>query len=163
MSRPHSNPDKTPDAVETTVIALRKEYHIYHRIAAKTGLSKSTIGRILTCHGLNRWRNLELAELMRRYERGKPGEMIHINIKNLSYFNQLDHRITGERAKQSRRRGKKGGKTWGAGWEFVDVAIDDHSRIEFADIRPDAKKESAVASMYDAIATAFIVSTPQSS
>ena len=49
MSRPHSNPDKTPDAVETTVIALRKEYHIYHRI----------VGRILTCHGLNRWCDLE--------------------------------------------------------------------------------------------------------
>ena len=81
MSRPHSNPDKTPDAVETTVIALRKEYHIYHRIAAETGLSKSTVGRILTCHGLNRWRDLELAEPMRRYERGKPGEMIHIDIK----------------------------------------------------------------------------------
>ena len=49
LSRPHSNPDKTPDAVETTVIALRKEYHIYHRI----------VGRILTCHGLNRWCDLE--------------------------------------------------------------------------------------------------------
>ena len=59
LSRPHSNPDKTPDAVETTVIALRKEYHIYHRIAAETGLSKSTVGRILPCHGLNRWRDLD--------------------------------------------------------------------------------------------------------
>ena len=75
-------------------------------------LQASMLTNILTRHGLNRWRDLEPAEPVRRYERGKPGEMIHIDIKNLSYFNQLDHRITGERAKQSRRRGKKGGKTW---------------------------------------------------
>jgi len=58
-SRPHTSTDKTPDDVETTVIALRKERRIYHRIAAETGLSKSTVGRILTCHGLNQWRDLE--------------------------------------------------------------------------------------------------------
>ena len=60
-SRRHTSPDKTPDDVETTVIALRKERRIYHRIAAETGLSKSTVGRILTRHGLNRWRDLEPA------------------------------------------------------------------------------------------------------
>ena len=151
-SRRHTSPDKTPDDVETTVITLRKERRIYHRIAAETGLSKSTVGRILTRHGLNRWRDLEPAEPVRRYERGKPGEMIHIDIKKLGRFNQVGHRITGERAKQSSRRGKKGGKTWGAGWEYVHVAIDDHSRIGFADIRPDEKKESAVAFLKTAIA-----------
>jgi hypothetical protein len=151
-SRRHTSPDKTPDDVETTVIALRKERRIYHRIAAETGLSKSTVGRILTRHGLNRWRDLEPAEPVRRYERGKPGEMIHIDIKKLGRFNQVGHRITDERAKQSSRRGKKGGKTWGAGWEYVHVAIDDHSRIGFADIRPDEKKESAVAFLKTAIA-----------
>ena len=60
-SRRHTSPDKPPDDVETMVIALRKERRIYHRIATETGLSKSTVGRILTRHGLNRWRDLEPA------------------------------------------------------------------------------------------------------
>jgi len=150
-SRPHASPDKTPDNVEAKVIALRRERRIYHRIAAETGLSKTTVGRILTRHGLNRWRDLEPAEPVRRYERDKPGEMIHIDIKKLGRFNQVGHRITGERTKQSSRRGKRGGKTWGAGWEFVHVCIDDHSRLGCAEIMPDEKKESAIAALKAAI------------
>ena len=95
--RRHTSPDNTPDDVETTVITLGKERRIYHRTAAETGLSKSTVGRILTRHGLNRWRDLEPAEPVRRYERGKPGEMIHIDIKKLGKFNRVGHRITGDR------------------------------------------------------------------
>ncbi len=68
-SRPHASPNKTPDEVEAKVIALRKERRIYHRIAAETGVSKATVGRILSRHGLNRWRDLEPAPPVRRYER----------------------------------------------------------------------------------------------
>ena len=136
-SRPHTSPGKTPDDLEARVIALRRERRIYHRIAAETGVSKSTVGRILTRHGLNRWRDLEPAEPARRYERKTPGEMIHIDIKKLGRFNQVGHRITGDRTSQRTGRNK--------GWEFVHVAIDDHSRLGFADIMPDEKKQSAVA------------------
>jgi transposase InsO family protein len=99
-------------------------------------VSKSTVGRILTRHGLNRWRDLEPAEPVRRYERDTPGEMIHIDIKKLGRFNQVGHRITGDRTGQSNNRG--------TGWEYVHVAIDDHSRLGFAHIMPDEKKHSAV-------------------
>lgn len=150
-SRPHRSPDKTPDDIEARVVALRKRRRIYHRIAAETGVSKATVGRILTRHGLNRWRDMEPAEPVRRYERDKPGEMIHIDIKKLGRFNQVGHRITGERTKQSSRRGKRGGKTWGAGWECVHVAIDDHSRIAFARIKPNEKASSAIAFLKAAI------------
>ena len=143
-SRPHTSPNKTPDDVEAKVIALRKERRIYHRIAAETGVSKATVGRILTRHGLNRWRDLEPAPPVRRYERGKPGEMIHIDIKKLGKFNRVGHRITGDRHGQSSARG--------IGWEFVHVCIDDHSRLGFADIMPDEKKESATAFLKAAIA-----------
>jgi len=136
-SRPHTSPGKTPDDLEARVIALRRERRIYHRIAAETGVSKSTVGRILTRHGLNRWRDLEPAEPARRYERKTPGEMIHIDIKKLGRFNQVGHRITGDRTSQRTGRNK--------GWEFVHVAIDDYSRLGFADIMPDEKKQSAVA------------------
>ncbi len=151
-SRPHASPNRTPDDIEAKVIALRKERRIYSRIAAEVGVSRATVGRILTRHGLNRWRNLEPAEPVRRYERARPGEMIHIDIKKLGRFDRVGHRITGERTKQSSRRGKKGGKTWGAGWEYVHVCIDDHSRLGFADIMANEKKQSAVAFLKAAIA-----------
>ena len=75
-SRRHTSPDKTPDDVETTVITLRKERRIYHRTAAETGLSESTVGRILTRHGLNRWRDLEPAEPPRQRRLDPYGEDI---------------------------------------------------------------------------------------
>ena len=136
-SRPKASPNRTPDGVEAKVLALRKERRIYHRIAAEVGVSRATVGRILTRHGLNRWRDLEPAEPVRRYERDRPGEMIHIDIKKLGRFNRVGHRITGDRSGQSNSRG--------IGWEFVHVCVDDHSRLGFADVMPDERKESAVA------------------
>ena len=143
-SRPNASPTRTPGAIEARVVALRKERRIYHGIAAEAGVSRSTVGRILTRHGLNRWRDLEPAEPVRRYERAKPGEMIHIDIKKLGRFNKIGHRITGDRHGQSNSRG--------VGWEFVHVSIDDHSRLGFAEIRADEKKESAVAFLKAAVA-----------
>jgi len=87
---------------------------------------------------------LELIEPARRYERAKPGEMIHIDIKKLGRFNKVGHRITGDRTGQSNNRG--------VGWEFVHVAIDDHSRIAFAKIMPSEKKQSATAFLKAALA-----------
>ena len=143
-SRPNASPNKTPHDIEAKVIALRKDRRIYHRIAAEAGVSKASVGRILTRHGLNRWRDLEPAEPVRRYERDKPGEMIHLDIKKLGRFNRVGHRITGDRHGQSSARG--------IGWEFVHVCIDDHSRIARADIMPDEKKESAIAALKAVVA-----------
>ena len=89
--------------------------------------------------GLNRIRDLEPAEPVRRYEREHPGEMIHIDIKKLGRFERVGHRITGDRTGQSNR-------VRGAGWEFVHVCIDDASRIAFSQIMPDETQESAVPS-----------------
>src|ERR1700677_1258601 len=82
------------------------------------------------------------------YERAAPGEMIHIDIKKLGRFEQIGHRITGDRTRQSSRRGNG----WGAGWEFVHVCIDDHSRIAFSQIKPDEKADSAVPFLKAAVA-----------
>jgi transposase InsO family protein len=143
-SRPNASPNRTPDGVEARVVALRMERRIYHRIAAEVGVSRATVGRILTRHGLNRWRDLEPAEPVRRYERDRPGEMIHIDIKKLGRFNKIGHRITGDRTGQSNSRG--------IGWEFVHVCVDDHSRLGFADVMPDERKESAVTFLKAAVA-----------
>jgi transposase InsO family protein len=143
-SRPNASPTRTAGDVEAQVVALRRERRIYNRIAAETGVSRATVGRILTRHGLNRWRDLEPAEPVRRYERDRPGEMIHLDIKKLGRFDKIGHRITGDRHGQSNSRG--------VGWEFVHVCIDDHSRLGCANIMPDEKKESAIAALKAAIA-----------
>ena len=143
-SRPLRSPNQTSEAREKQVIALRKERRIYDRIADQTGLSRATVGRILVRHGLNRWRDLEPAEPVRRYERKTPGEIIHMDIKKLGKFDRVGHRITGDRHGQSSARG--------IGWEFVHVAIDDHSRIAFSQVRESERKECAIASLKAAVA-----------
>jgi hypothetical protein len=102
----------------------------------------ATVSRILRRLGLNRIRDLEPAEPVRRYEREKPGEMIHIDIKKLGRINGIGHRITGDRRGQSnlRARGQ------GPGWEYVHVCIDDHSRLAFAQVMPNERKRSAISS-----------------
>jgi hypothetical protein len=88
-------------------------------------------------------RDLEPAEPIRRYERDRPGELIHLDTKKLGRFKRVGHRITGDRKGQSNRRASKRG---GTGWEYVHVCIDDASRIAFSQIMPDEKARSAVRS-----------------
>ncbi len=143
-SRPHHSPARTPAADQARVVALRKQKRIYDRIAEQTGLSRSTVARILVRHGLNRWRDLEPAEPVIRYERERPGEILHMDIKKLGKFNRMGHRITGDRHGQSSARG--------IGWEFVHVAIDDHSRIAFSQVLASERKECAIAFLKAAVA-----------
>src|SRR5208283_5391787 len=83
---------------------------------------------------LNRLSALEPAEPVRRYEREKPGELIHIDIKKLGRIGSVGHRITGRQTGVVNRHR-------GIGWEFVHVCIDDASRIAFSQVMKDEKKE----------------------
>ncbi len=143
-SRPHRLFRPTPQGVVEQVEALRRQRRTGKQIAAELGLSPATVSRILQRLGLNRISALEPAEPVRRYERARPGEMIHIDIKKLGRFNKIGHRITGERAGQSKSRG--------VGWEFVHIAIDDHSRVAFARVMPSEKKRSAIVFLKAALA-----------
>jgi transposase InsO family protein len=143
-SRPHRLRKPTPQGVIEQVEALRRARRTGKQIAAELAISPATVSRILKRLGLNRIGALEPAAPVRRYEREKPGEMIHIDIKKLGRFNKIGHRITGDRRGQSNSRG--------VGWEFVHVAIDDHSRIAFAKILPSEKKRSAVMFLNAALA-----------
>jgi transposase InsO family protein len=151
-SRPHRLYRPTPPAIVGQVEALRRQRWTGKQIAAELGISPATVSRILRRLGLNRISALEPAEPVRRYERAHPGELIHIDIKKLGRFNEIGHRITGDRRRQSSRRGTRQGKAWGAGWEFVHVSIDDASRLAFSQILPDEKKASAVAFLRAAVA-----------
>jgi transposase InsO family protein len=151
-SRPHRLRKPTSQAVAEQVERLRRQRYTGKQIAAEVGISAATVSRILRRLGLNRLRDLAPAEPVRRYEREHPGELIHIDIKKLGKFNQAGHRVTGDRTRQSSRRGVRGGKSWGAGWEFVHVCIDDASRIAFSKVMKSERKSCAVAFLKAAVA-----------
>ena len=147
-SRPHSSPSQTPLATRDEIEALRRDRCTQDSIALAVGCSRSTVSRILKQLGLSLLSALEPAEPRPRYERATPGEIIHIDIKKLGRFNRVGHRITGS------RKGQNNGK-WkdkAPGWEYVHVAIDDHSRVAFSQIKPSEKKEPAVEHLCAAVA-----------
>jgi transposase InsO family protein len=143
-SRPLSSASQTPLATCAVIEALRRQRYTGRQIAVETKVSPATVSRVLKRLGLNRLAALEPAEPVRRYQRERPGELIHIDIKKLGKFNQIGHRITGDRRGQSNSRG--------VGWEFVQVCIDDASRVAFAKIMPTEKKRCAVAFLKAALA-----------
>jgi transposase InsO family protein len=142
-SRPHRLRKPTPQSVVDRIEVLRRQRMPGKQIAQEAGVSPSTVSRVLRRLGLSKFKALEPVDPVRRYERERPGELLHIDIKMLGRFVRTGHRITGDRQK---------GESRGAGHEFVHVAIDDASRLAFCQIRPDQKKESAVAFLEAAVA-----------
>jgi transposase InsO family protein len=147
-SRPHCSPSRTAPATCDAVEALRYERCTQDAIARALGLSRSTVSRILKRRGLSLLSALEPKQPRPRYERATPGEIIHIDIKKLGRFNTKGHRVTGSRKGQN--TGKYKGKA--PGWEYVHVAIDDHSRVAFSEVRESEKKGCAVAFLKAAVA-----------
>lgn len=147
-SRPHRLHSPVPQATVDRVIALRRQRWTGKHIAVEVGVSPATVSRVLKRAGLSRLKDIDPVEPVRRYERKRPGELIHIDIKKLGKFNRIGHRMTGDRHRQSNQRGNG----TAPGWEFVHVAIDDHSRLSFTEIHPDEKAVSAIAHLRAAVA-----------
>ncbi len=143
-SRPLSSPSQTPAATCAAVESLRRQRYTQPQIARQVGLSQATVSRILRRCGLSLLAALEPQPPRPRYERAAPGELVHLDIKKLGRFNAVGRRITGD------KRQPKG--TRGVGYEFVHVAIDDHSRVATATIFPDERQESAVAALLQTVA-----------
>lgn len=142
-SRPLSSPSQTSVITCTAIEALRRQRHTGKQIAAEVEVSPATVSHVLRL-GLNRMRDLEPVEPERRYEREKPGEIIHIDIKKLGRFQRVGHCITGDPSAPNKSRG--------AGWDYVHVCIDDHSRVAFSEIKPDETASSAVPFLKAAVA-----------
>jgi len=140
-SRPRSCPHALPPAVRDQVIELRRSRQTYRQISQQCGIGRSTIARWLTRARLNRLAALEPAAPIVRYEHAASGDMLHLDIKKLGRFHRPGHRATGDRTQNSPR----------AGWEFVHVALDDHSRLAFADIQPDESGRSACRALLSAL------------
>jgi transposase InsO family protein len=136
-SRPLSSPSQIPLSTADAVESLRRQRCTQEQIAVQLDISKASVSRILKRRGLSLLSALEPQTPRPRYERASPGEIIHIDIKKLGRFNRTGHRITRNVVGHS--------GTGRPGWEFVHVAIDDHSRVAIARVFPDERKESAVA------------------
>ena len=142
-SRPLSSPDQIPLATCDAAESLRRQRCTQEQIAAQLAISKASVSRILKRRGLSLLSALEPQPPRPRYERASPGEIIHIDIKKLGRFNRTGHRITRQVVGHS--------GTGRPGWEYVHVAIDDHSRVATAKVFPDEKKESAIAFLNAAV------------
>ena len=132
-SRPVHCPHRVPEATLRRIEALRRERRIYRDISHAVEVPVATVARVLQRAGLNRLARLDPAPPVVRYEHDTPGDLLHLDIKKLGRFWRPGHRVTG-----SRRRASDG-----AGWDYVHVAIDDHSRISWATIKPDETGASA--------------------
>lgn len=132
-SRPRRMPRQAhPERVEE-VLRLRRRRYTGPQIAARVGLSTATVARILARSGLSRLKSLEPKEPIVRYQRQRPGELIHVDIKKLGRIGRVGHRIHGDRTTRVR----------GIGWEFVHVAIDDATRMAYAEVLPNERSPSS--------------------
>lgn len=134
-SRPGHCPRQTQPAVVEQILQLRQRRHTGPQIASRVGSSPATVARILAREGLARLKNLDPKSPVVRYQRDRPGELIHIDTKKLGRIQVIGHRITGNRRQRSR----------GAGWEFVHVAVDDASRLAYAEVLANERSPTAVA------------------
>lgn len=136
-SRPHRQPRRLPPTLEEAVLRARAELQAGpHVIAYQIGLAASSVHAVLRRHGCSRLRPRPARAEIVRYERERPGELVHIDCKKLGRILQPGHRVTGDRSRRAAGR---------AGWQHLFVAIDDASRLGFARLYPDETTASALA------------------
>jgi transposase InsO family protein len=134
-SRPWRSPRRTPQALEQAILRAREELREGpHVIGWALGVAASTVHAVLRRHGRSRLHVRAAHEEIVRYERAAPGELVHVDIKKLGRIVRPGHRVTGDRSRRSE----------GAGWQYLYVAIDDHSRLGFAAVHPDETADSAL-------------------
>ena len=140
-SQPKHCPRRTSPKLKEQVLARRRQRQTYRQIAEELNIGLTTVARLVKTAGLNRLSHLDPPGPDNRYEYEAPGDMLHLDIKRLGRFRRPGHRVTGYRHKDRP----------GVGWEYVHVAIDDHSRIAFASIHPDETARSACRALIQAV------------
>lgn len=150
-SQPRRSPTRLPAERVHTIEALRRLRMTAAEIGEILTLPLSTVSLWLKRLGLGKRSRLEPPEPPNRYERRHPGELVHVDIKRLGRIRGVGHRITGSRASQRRTR-HEGRRRGVAGWEYVHVMIDDHSRLAYAEVLDDLTASCAVAFLHRAVA-----------
>jgi transposase InsO family protein len=131
--------------------ALRQLRMTAAEIAEVLGMALSTVSRWLARIGLGKRSRLAPSEPPNRYERKRPGELIHVDVKKLGRISArgAGHRATGQRTSRDRSGPKRLGKT---GWEFVHVCVDDATRLAYVEVLPDEKGATAAGFLRRAVA-----------
>jgi transposase InsO family protein len=152
-SAPKSVPARTPEDRIEVIAALRRLRFTGAEIAELLGMALSTVSGILTRIGMGRLGRLGL-EVAQRYERERPGELIHVDVKKLGRIQGgAGKRITGvQRNASPRRRDRDGVDRCVIGWEYVHIAVDDATRLAYAEVLGDEKASTAVGFLRRALA-----------
>jgi len=148
-SKPHRSPARLSQAREAAIVTRREAtLEGPHRIAWALGESPATVHRVLRRFGVPRLRDLDRpTRTIVRYERERPGELVHVDIKKQGRIpDGGGWRIHGRDRLTGSRRHR------GDGYDFVHAAVDDRSRLAYAEICPDERKETASAFVSRALA-----------
>lgn len=140
-SAPVRIPHRTPGRREAAILRRRHQRWPIAPIAHHLRLPRSTVGAVVRRHGLGRLPPLTAPPPLRRYERARAGELLHLDIKALGGIGRIGHRIHGDRRTRVR----------GIGWEQVHVCIDDASRVAYVEVLPTATAADAVGFLHRAV------------
>ncbi len=141
-SAPASLPLRTGEERVAVIAALRRLRMTGAEIAETLGMPVSTVSGILTRIGLGKLWRLEPVEPANRYEKKRPGELVHVDVKKLGRIGRPGHRVNGDRRTRSR----------GIGWEYVHVAIDDATRLVYVEVLDNEQAATAVGFLRRAVA-----------
>jgi transposase InsO family protein len=152
-SRPHRSPTQLARSKVEAIRALRALHMTAAQIAESLSLALSTVSLWLKRIGLGKRSRLEPLEPPNRYERGRPGELVHIDIKTLGRISPkgAGHRVTGKRSSQIHHTAA-GKRRKAVGFEYVHVLVDDHSRLAYAEVLEGLNAPCAVAFLRRAVA-----------
>ena len=138
-SRPHHSPRRLPPRTERRILGLRVRERLGPaRIAARLGLNPATVHRVLVRYRAPRLADLDRATgvTVRRYERARPGELVHLDVKKLGRIpDGGGHKVLGRPAGRKHRSG--------VGYAYLHTAIDDHSRLAYTESLADERQETA--------------------
>lgn len=132
-SRPKRSPRAIAPRTAAAIVELRRRFLTHAAIASALSVSTSTVGRVLRRAKLARWSDLKPQEPVVRYEHDRPGDLLHIDTKKLGRIERTGHRVTGDRRDT----------TDGAGWEYLFVAVDDHARLGYTQMKANERSASA--------------------
>ena len=141
-SAPLHVPGRTAEERVEAIVALRRLRMTGPEIAELLSMPRSTVAAVLARVGLGRLAALEAREPPNRYEKARAGELVHVDVKRLVRIDGAGHRVTGSRRSQAK----------GAGWEYVHVAVDDATRLAYAEVLTDEKATTVVAFLRRAVA-----------
>jgi transposase InsO family protein len=123
-SRPHRQPRRVAATTEAAIVALRRTRATAWQISAALDVPRSTVTRVLARCGLNRVAACEPPVAVQRYEWPHAGDLLHLDVKRLGRIQGIGHRIHGDRRRRARR----------VGWEFLQVAVDDATRLAYVEV-----------------------------